>query len=516
MALNTPFVVQRHLKDIKFSAVLDYEERNSFPCLSEGAMKLTAEFKKFLKDTVNLNQTRLDKLNERSEVLKNFLLLSDFAPTISTFIEQGSWAHDTIIKPVDGGEFDADLLVKVRSVDGWAAKDYVNDLARVFRNSERYKDKIKVDDVCVTVIYADDCKIDIAPLVMNREEQGKLEVCSRAEDEFIESRPIEYTEWIRERNSYSGSNSFRKSTRLIKYIRDIKGRFSCPSVLLTTLIGHRIEWWDKDTAAFQDTPTALQTILARLDDWLQANPVKPVVKNPSLESEDFATLWTDTQYLNFRNFVNKYRGWIDDAVASPSREESIEKWRRVFGDDFAKDEPVRKSTQSASVSANTYLRAGAAHLNEFVNLVVDYGVSVIPPAFRNIPHQAQPSWIVAEQTFKNVLVSAQYAKTRSSSRLHRIQDGEPIPPRGGVWFDVRVEKFFPIPQEYYVRWRITNTGVVALALKKGRGDFYSPTEGVRRWEGLEYRGVHLAEAFIVRRSDNRLVGVSDPFHVVIK
>ena len=89
-------------------------------------MKLTAEFKKFLKDTVNLNQTRLDKLNERSEVLKNFLLLSDFAPTISTFIEQGSWAHDTVIKPVDGGEFDADLLVKVRSVAGWAAKDYVN------------------------------------------------------------------------------------------------------------------------------------------------------------------------------------------------------------------------------------------------------------------------------------------------------------------------------------------------------------------------------------------------------
>jgi hypothetical protein len=392
----------------------------------------------------------------------------------------------------------------------------VTELGRVFKNSDRYKDKIKVDDFCVTVIYADDCKIDIAPLIMNREEQGKLEVCNRHENAFVESRPVEYTEWIRQKNGYSGNNSFRKATRLIKYIRDIKRRFTCPSVLLTTLIGHRIEWCDKDTAGFTDTPTALQTIMARLDDWLQARPIKPVVNNPSLESEDFAALWTDSQYANFRSFVSKYRGWIDDAVECSTRGESIEKWRRVLGDDFAKAEPVKKSEAFALASANACLRAGAAHLNEFVNFVVDYGVSVIPPAFRFIPHQMQPQWALADQTFKNVVVSAQYSQTRSGSRLHRIQNGEAVPPRGGLWFDVRVEKMSPVPSDYYVRWRITNTGAVALALKKGRGDFYSPTEGIRRWEGLEYRGVHLAEAFIVRRSDNRLVGLSDPFHVVIQ
>ena len=72
-------------------------------------MKLTNEFKTFLDEIVNLNQTRLNKLDERSEALKSFLKSSDYTPTISKFINQGSWAHDTIIKPVDGGEFDADL-----------------------------------------------------------------------------------------------------------------------------------------------------------------------------------------------------------------------------------------------------------------------------------------------------------------------------------------------------------------------------------------------------------------------
>ncbi|RWX58587.1 nucleotidyltransferase, partial [Mesorhizobium sp. M4B.F.Ca.ET.089.01.1.1] len=135
-------------------------------------MKLVNDFKNFLSDTVNLNQTRITLLEDRAETINSFLRASDWEPTISTFIEQGSWAHDTIIRPVDGGEFDADLLVRVRPVDGWSAAQYVKDLGRVFLESGRYADKTVVYDYCVTITYADDCKIDIAPLVMDREYRG--------------------------------------------------------------------------------------------------------------------------------------------------------------------------------------------------------------------------------------------------------------------------------------------------------------------------------------------------------
>lgn len=152
-------------------------------------MKLVSDFKDFLSDTVNLNQVRIDRLEERVETIKDFIRGSDWEPRISAFIEQGSWAHDTIIRPVDGGEFDADLLVKVYAVDGWSAAQYVKELGRIFLDSGRYGDKTVAHDYCVTITYADDCKIDIAPLVMDREYQGILEVCNKRSDEFEEFSP---------------------------------------------------------------------------------------------------------------------------------------------------------------------------------------------------------------------------------------------------------------------------------------------------------------------------------------
>jgi hypothetical protein len=478
-------------------------------------MKLVDDFKSFMKDTVNLNQNRIDLLDQRVEVIKQFIRDSDWEPTISTFIEQGSWAHDTIIRPVDGGEFDADLLVRVRAVDGWSAAQYVKELGRIFRDSGRYGDKTVVYDYCVTITYADDCKIDIAPLVMDREYQGTLEVCNRRSDEFEESQPIEYTRWIREKNGYSGNNSFRKATRLIKYIRDIKRRFSCPSVLLTTLIGHRIEWFDKDTGGFADTPSALQTVMARLDDWLQNRPDKPAVLNPALDSQDFADLWNDTQYANFRNFVHKYRTWVDDAMAAETRADSIEKWRKVFGDEFAKGENVMKSEDSAMRRVNAMLMETAAHLDDLVDSVVDFGISILPAGFRTPPHLRQPPWPYASTVSRQVHVTAEYAASETA-RTHAVQNGEALPRKGGLWFDVHVNKFQSVPADCYVRWRITNTGAMAIAQKAGRGGFENPTQGNRRWERLAYHGVHMAEAFIIRRIDNRVVGYSDPFYVVVR
>ncbi|NNM78031.1 nucleotidyltransferase [Sphingomonas sp. ID1715] len=480
--------------------------------------KLVSQFGDFLRDTVNLNQSRIDSLESNVEALQRFIRQCTWEPTIRGFEEQGSWAHDTIIKPVDSGEFDADLLVIVDPVEDWTAGEYVRSLGKVFADSATYADKAKTWDYCVTVTYAGERKVDIAPCVRGRLFEGSLEVCNRTTDSFERSEPIEYTKWLRERNALSGSNSFRKVTRLLKYLRDIKTTFTCPSVLLTTLLGKQIEWFDKDSADFADVPTTLRTVIGRLDDWLQGRPTKPRVENPKLPSEDFAAGWTDVQYSNFRAFIARYRGWIDEAYEEEDRDASIKAWRRVFGDEFAKSHVIRATArvdEGVSLVASL-LTSTAHHADGIVDLVKRLGVSILPSWFNQPPHMQSPPWPAVGTLSTNVQILANWQASQHAASKRPVQRDDTLPRHGGIWFDLTINHGDTLPSGYRVQWRVTNTGVMAMALKQGRGGFYPPTSGNRRWESLQYRGVHIVEAFVIRRSDDVLVAKSPPFNVIIE
>ncbi|MCG6205837.1 nucleotidyltransferase [Rhodopseudomonas sp. HC1] len=482
-------------------------------------MKLVSLFDDFLKDTVNLNKTRIDLLDASIPALKSFVRESDWKPKVRTFVEQGSWAHQTIIRPVDGGEFDADLLVMVDKVDGWTAAEYVNSLGRVFSGSKAYGDKTKTWDYCVTITYAGDRRVDLAPCVVGRLYEGSLEVCNRR-GTFELTSPIEYTEWMKERNAYSGNNSFRKVTRLVKYLRDIKHTFTCPSVLLTTLLGNEIQWFEKGSEEFADVPTTLRTLMGRLDNRLRIHPTRPAVTNPKLPSEDFSSLFgTDDQYSNFRTAIARYRKWIDEAHATEGRQESIAAWQRVFGSDFAKGE-VLKTAQALTESGSRsliehFLDSTAAHGGGIVDLVRDLGISILPPSFARPPHIQAPPWRSVPQP-ADIAVTAEWRSASHVQGGRMVATGQVCRARGGLYFRASRSDGTSVPSEYDVKWRITNTGAEAMSNKAGRGGFEISNKADGRWEELVYRGIHIAEAFVVRRSDDVLVGVSRPFYVVIE
>lgn len=75
----------------------------------------------------------------------------------------------------------------------------------------------------------------------------------------------------------------------------------------------------------------------------------------------------------------------------------------------------------------------------------------------------------------------------------------------------------PFPPDFRVKWRVTNTDQAAYDARQLRGDYYdSDSSGNSRMERLAFRGVHFVEAFLVRKSDSRLAGESEPFYVVIE
>lgn len=477
-------------------------------------MKLLDHFKTFLNDEVNLNETRLGLLSNSVEAVKTAIKGSAWGPNILDFGVQGSWAHGTIIKPRSGGEFDADLLVFVEPVDGWEAKDYVNTLGSFFDGHSTYKDKVRRYSHCVTIEYAGERRIDIAPCVKGRIQQNSYEVCNQSTNAFELSSPLAYTSWVTGKNAVAGGNDLKKVTRLLKYLRDIKTNFTCPSFLFTTLVGSMIYDSDKGTPALADTPTSLKTVVGRLDDWLQQNPSMPVIRNPVLWSEVQSQVWDETKYSNFRDKVNLYRGWIDEAYDETDRDESIGKWQRVFGDAFASGE----AKEAARVSESVIQRAAlvlAGQFRDLVDLVKIKGPEALPARINSLPYIHRPKWRPASKQYV-VRITAELLPTRTSSHGSRISSLELL--RKGYWikFTAVNNVGAPIPGDHKVMWRVTNTDKDAYEAKALRGDFYDSDSGASRKEQLSYRGVHFVEAFLVGRYDNRLYGKSAPFYVVIE
>ncbi|NJC49996.1 UNVERIFIED_ORG: hypothetical protein GGR78_003290 [Xanthomonas campestris] len=468
-------------------------------------MKEISKFKSFLADTVNLNNTRIDLLDSSFETIKRFIRNADYKPKIISFYKHGSWAHKTIIKPIEGNAFDADVIVFIQPIEDWTAADYVNELARVFRDSATYKDKLRVYSHCVTIEYAGVRKMDITPCVCGRINEDEREVCNRTSNSYQRSEPAKYTDWLRDRNLIVGGNQLRKVTRLLKYLRDIKTNFSCPSFLLTTLLGIQINDEDRDTADFSDIPTALQTVVARLDNWLQARPSVPAVSNPVLPEENQASSWSETQYDNFRSKISVYRAWIDQAYVELDAEESLKKWRKVFGDDFG-TAPVRKAVATAE---SRELALDSAP--DEVDIVRSRGLHALEPSIL-WPSWRRPAIWIKDAIAAKVTVLAKIGNDRGGVML--LRSYMILEPNQPIYFYSMLGGVTP-PTGCTTHWRVTNTGSAATADGALRGGFDASDSPHMRREWLMYRGVHMVEAFIVRNEDMRLVGFSDPFYVTI-
>lgn len=482
-------------------------------------MKLVDHFASFLSETVNLNDTRVKDLDSSIDAIKSAVTSSNWAPKILRWVPQGSWAHQTIIKPVDQGEFDADLLTFIDPIEKWNAADFLDSLYDSLRENGTYKDKLKRWSHCVTITYANDKKIDVAPCIVNRKNIGSFEVCNRDSNQFELTEPEKYTDWLIEKNQISKENSFRKATRLIKYLRDIKTRFTCSSVLLTTILGYQVFDSDRNGIELVDVPTTLKVLFGRMDNWLQENAIKPKVLNPFLASEDFAASLGDDQYTNFRQKIHDYREWIDDAFDEPDRNESIAKWRRVFGDEFAASVDLdegRSVSKSILGGIKARLVEAKSFTGDLVEAVKQFGPSVLPRTFNSRPYMKAPTWRRAASMVA-CNVSATLHNSRGAPTLRTVAPLEPL--HSGFWLRFIASSVTGSPfseNEFEIQWRVTNTDEEAWQAKALRGGYYKSDSGNVRWEQLSYRGIHLVEAYIIRRRDQRWIGKSEPFRVMIE
>ena len=331
-------------------------------------------------------------------------------------------------------------------------------------------------------------------------------VCNRNDDRFEETAPEDYTEWLVARNRIAGANQLRKVSRLLKYLRDVKGTFSAKSILLTTLVGMQISDADqlyRDTW-FPDLPTSLMAIIDRLDDFLQARPRMPVIANPVLSSEDFNRHWDQEKYENFKDKVRRYRSWIDDAYAEPDSDESIAKWRKVFGGGFAKGITIKEEPRTLAPLYNFTER--------WLAVVRENGPQQLQRFPTNQDHVAPPLWPVDNRMA--VTVGAEQSTDKNGGIERRLISGNLIP--RNRWIKFTAQCPLGIPNSFRVWWRVANSGGHAAREGQLRGGFETRSSPDVRWESTKYRGIHWVEAYVVNRRTNQCVGKSEPFFVVIE
>jgi hypothetical protein len=329
-------------------------------------MQLADHFDLLLKDTVNLSQFKLDTLDDRVTAIYNALKAdAELGPYVLDKIRQGSWAHRTIINPVGENEFDADFMLLLDENPEWSCnpKTYIEKVyAALDRHSVYGSMPHSRKCRCVRLVYANSCHVDIVPYL--KLSNGRQVIVDRDNDDWEDTDPEGFTAWMRKKDQIA-NNNLRKVIRLMKYLRDHKNSFTgTRSVILTTVLGQQVSDMKKffDTGCYGSVPTTLLHIVNDLDQWLQANPTKPSIPDPSESGVTFDHRWDQTTYSYFRDRIHVHVAEIQDAYDEPDKDTSVSKWQAIFGDGFTAPAPKQNSGRFGATAgtASTIGRSGRA------------------------------------------------------------------------------------------------------------------------------------------------------------
>ncbi len=308
-------------------------------------MRMTASCNAFLSNTVNINQKRLNSLGVSVPAIFDALQAdTEIGSIVLDYEPQGSWPHETIIKPADGVEFDADFMLILEEQADWAGspKTYLTSVRSALARHGTYKDLVKPAKCrCVRLVYAGDYHVDVVPYVVLS--NGRQVIVNSDEDKWEDTDPAGFTAWMKKKNDLTGGN-LKRVIRLFKYLRDHRDNFKLTrSVLLTAMIGERVEASKLigDPGYYEDLPTTFFHLMNDLNTWLQANESKPSIADPSGATDPegnpitFDHRWSEGTYRAFRSRIAELAAATRVAYEDDtSIDHSLVLWQKVFGPDF--------------------------------------------------------------------------------------------------------------------------------------------------------------------------------------
>lgn len=426
------------------------------------------EFNTFLRDYVNLNQTRVDTLQARVSSLDSYLAddsaLADLVA--DDVIPQGSFAHKTIIRPYTGNDFDADVLLPMDEQTDWAPKKYTIELQKALETSSRYAGKTVLGKRCVTIDYADDFHIDVVPFVTRAD--GLTYITHRIDDEWIRQDPIALTSWIEDTARITNGHLIRV-IRLVKYLRD-RSSLNVASVVLTALLAERVHSF-AGVDDYTNVATTLVSLVEDLNDYIGPMTTVPWVDDRI--GQNLANRLTQTGFTNLQSQVNTWARKMRAALDAPA-DESLDLWRAIFGDKFG-------STSSSAL----VLTASAAPIETYEKREAP-GEQFMERDLR-IPVRLDP-----EARFRLV---GRVSSTRRATGRYRPMSatGNHVPIDRSLKFSV---ESCTVQPPYDVYWKVRNAGIEAVERESLRGQITNG--GDTHFESSLFPGNHWVQAWVVK------------------
>lgn len=432
---------------------------------------LTTYFDRFV-DNISLGEPQVGRMESAARGIMSFLRSSYGLAEEQVFM-QGSYPNGTAVEPVEGGEYDVDIVAFC--VDGETSPTAaLDDLQRRFESNGNYASRVVPKTPCIRLDYAQDnvgkFHVDVVPVRQNVDWSSVAPFdAPRRGSDWNETAPREYTIWCAAQGEY-----FARTVKIMKRWRDEQQtvRSAIKSIVLQVLVSECVP------VNIADDQMRLIETFNRLYSRLSTLSGPPTVLNPVLPTENLARRWTQG---SFESFVRELKEAVEisgRAADAGDRLQAIDAWRELLGEDFPAMDESELGLQISDYS----------HAQPF----------------------AAKGWRMALNPRYQVRVSAGIRRGRYG-QVRTIPEGQLLLPGSKLRFTAHITA----PNHVQVWWQVANTGGHARNDNGLRGEIFrakSPSgeewdQQTVNWESAKYTGVHLVRAILVR--DSSVVAVSD-------
>lgn len=243
------------------------------------------------------------------------------------FYRQGSYAHRTIISPIDG-DYDIDDGIYM-DLNGFESEPSTSTIHNWIKEAAKGHTESNPQDkeACVRAIFKAGYHVDLPAYKIEENDDNEKYYLAKKTTGWEESNPRAMTDWFEEQVKKHS----KQIQRLVKYFkgwqdfRNSKTSTKLPNGLTLTILACEEYRSDiRDDIVFNETAKAILSRLQKDDDiW---KPYEP--------TEDMRSYLSDAQFDHFLKELEKIGTTGDSTIEEESEEKAAKEWQKLLGNRF--------------------------------------------------------------------------------------------------------------------------------------------------------------------------------------